>query len=280
MPIGLALGLPFPRPSGGTPFVGPLDDYTSNLAVVLNLRRRLLSSYTGPLFKVRADRTGQPEQDIGFLANGDLDTASLQSFVGSSSAFVTTVYRQDGSSDHAVQSTASRQPRIALAGVIEDGALFYLGSGSSFLDIPSAASTVYSDGTNIQVLIDANNKTDTNGRLIDAATGSLGFWSPFTGLLYWDAPLTGGRISVATPGGYANNYTITSLERAGSTSSIRVAGSVVATAGVSGSITGTSVFRIGNLLGAGGGPWSGCLRSLIVWKDCTSPATRAGALTL
>jgi len=271
--LGLALGLPFTRPSGSS-FAGPLDAYTSNLSVALSVDRRLLSSYEGPLFRVRADRVGQPEEDIGFLANGDVDTASLQSFVGSDDAYVTTVYRQDGSASDLIQASASLQPRIAMAGVVDDGMAFQAGQ---YLDIASAAQSIYTDGTNVQVLMDC--KPDAaGGRVFDFGPDLLSAWFPLSGIVYLDLPFPAGRVSASTPSGLTGADHICSIEREDTTVRLRTDGSVDITGAVSGSISGTSIFRIGTAVG-GSGAWTGLLRSFIVWKDCANPATRAALLT-
>jgi hypothetical protein len=99
-----------------------LDDYP-NAAAAYSLRK-LDKDYTGAAIRVRKDTTGQPEQDIGFTASGDLDTAALKSFLNARSGFVVTWYNQADSAGifgvrNLTQSTAASQPRIALNGVIE-----------------------------------------------------------------------------------------------------------------------------------------------------------------
>lgn len=93
-------------------FSGLADTYTSPYAGYSV--RKLTSSYSGSAIRVRKDGTTD-EQDIGFDANGNLDTSSLLSFVGSGDGLVTKWYDQIGSSD-AVQATASEQPLIVSAG--------------------------------------------------------------------------------------------------------------------------------------------------------------------
>lgn len=105
------------------PFAAPvsdnllLDDYP-NAAAAYSLRK-LDKDYTGAAIRVRKDTTGQPEQDIGFTASGDLDTVGLKSFLNARNGFVTTWYDQSGQSRNATQSTQANQPRIALNGVID-----------------------------------------------------------------------------------------------------------------------------------------------------------------
>lgn len=104
------------------PFAQPvtnilLDNYP-NAAAAYSLRK-LRTAYTGAAIRVRKDTTGQPEQDIGFTASGDLDTAALKSFLNARSGFVTTWYDQSGNGRNATQSTQANQPRIALNGVVD-----------------------------------------------------------------------------------------------------------------------------------------------------------------
>ncbi len=73
---------------------------------------------TTPLVRVqRASDNGQ--LDIGYTANGDIDTAILKSFAGAGDAFVTIWYDQSGNNRDASQSTAASQPRIVHAGLVE-----------------------------------------------------------------------------------------------------------------------------------------------------------------
>jgi hypothetical protein len=94
-----------------------LDDYP-NAAAAYSLRK-LDKDYTGAAIRVRKDTTGQPEQDIGFTASGDLDTVGLKNFLLTRSGFVTTWYDQSGNGRNATQSTQANQPRIANLGVID-----------------------------------------------------------------------------------------------------------------------------------------------------------------
>lgn len=91
-----------------------LDAYTG-VAAAFSLRK-LKSSYTGSAIRVRRS-SDNTEQNIGFDANGNLDTASLTTFVGSGNGFVTTWYDQSGSAKDAIQITAASQPQIVASGV-------------------------------------------------------------------------------------------------------------------------------------------------------------------
>lgn len=117
MPFPVACYPKMSRPSNGASFVGALDDYTTALAGVWSVARRLLSSYTGSLIRIRRD-SDDAEQDIGFDADGNLDTAAITSFVGANSAFVTSIYDQSGSAYNASQAVALSQPKIVNAGTL------------------------------------------------------------------------------------------------------------------------------------------------------------------
>lgn len=77
---------------------------------------RKISSTADKCIRVRRDNDNE-EQDIGFVGR-ELDTASLLSFVGSNSAYVTTWYDQSGNENDATQSTADNQPKIVSSGTI------------------------------------------------------------------------------------------------------------------------------------------------------------------
>lgn len=82
--------------------------------------RKFDCDYTGYSIRVRRS-SDNTEQDFGFTGEGDLDTASLKSFVGSDSGLVVKAYNQGtgGSTYDAVQSTKAYQPIIAIGGVIQ-----------------------------------------------------------------------------------------------------------------------------------------------------------------
>jgi hypothetical protein len=94
-----------------------LDDYP-NAAAAYSLRK-LDKDYAGSAIRVRKDTTGQPEQDIGFLSSGELDTVSLKNFLNARNGFVVTWYDQSGNARNATQATQANQPRIANLGVID-----------------------------------------------------------------------------------------------------------------------------------------------------------------
>jgi hypothetical protein len=93
---------------------------------VLSLRKQISTATVSIRVRRSSDNA---EQDIGFVG-GNLDTASLATFVGSNSAYVTTFYDQTGGGFNAVQATAANQPRIVNAGTI-DGSLIFDGANDA-----------------------------------------------------------------------------------------------------------------------------------------------------
>jgi hypothetical protein len=79
--------------------------------------RRLVSTYNGPVMRVR--RSGDlSERDIGFDANGIIDTAALTAFTSRSSAHVVCWFDQSGNNHHMRQPANDQQPRIVVDGAL------------------------------------------------------------------------------------------------------------------------------------------------------------------
>jgi len=98
--------------------IQPLLDLYPSATVAYSLRK-LRTAYSGNAIRVR--RTDLTEQNIGFTAAGDLDTAALLSFVGTGATdngFIVTWYDQSGNANNATQSNAIYQPQIVSAGSI------------------------------------------------------------------------------------------------------------------------------------------------------------------
>ncbi|MBF6022863.1 arabinofuranosidase catalytic domain-containing protein [Lysobacter niastensis] len=97
-----------------------LDLLATTPRAALSLRKLISTATTAIRVRRSSDNA---EQDIGFSGNA-LDTASLASFVGSNSAFITKFYDQTGNGEDLVQATGSKQPRIVSAGVYDAEAVF------------------------------------------------------------------------------------------------------------------------------------------------------------
>lgn len=122
-------------------FSGPLDDLPATLAAY-SIARRLLSSYSGPLIRLRRD-SDNAESDFTFDANGDLDTAAIVTFLGAANGFFTTVYAQDGAANF-LQATAGSQPQYLASGIGTRPAALYVRANSNRL---RADITEYTDTT-------------------------------------------------------------------------------------------------------------------------------------
>jgi hypothetical protein len=88
---------------------GFLADY-SGAAAAYSVRK--LSNTAIKCMRVRRTVAPFDEQDIGFTAGGDLDTAAISTFGGSDVLVVSRWYDQSGFSRHAVQNTPGNQPQI------------------------------------------------------------------------------------------------------------------------------------------------------------------------
>lgn len=93
---------------------GLLDTY-DNAQAAYSLRK-LDSAYTGNAIEVR--NSSGTLLDIGFDSNGELDTSTLATHIGSGDGTIATWYDQSGNGRDASQSTLSLQPEIASAGTI------------------------------------------------------------------------------------------------------------------------------------------------------------------
>jgi hypothetical protein len=140
-----------------------LDLYPSHSAWGLS---KLRTEYSGSAIRIRRS-SDNAETDIGFN-EVDLDTAAISSFVGSNSAFVTTIYDQVGSKNF-TQATEGNQPRIVNAGTLETDngkpAIRFV-ANLHFMDVPSSTAlfNFLHDGTKhfISVVCKAGLVADPN----------------------------------------------------------------------------------------------------------------------
>ena len=91
----------------------------NNISAAAAYSLRLMSScYYGKAIRVRRS-IDNATMDIGFTAQGDLDTTSLKSFIGNNSGYVTVWYDQSGNAKNATQTSEQNQPRIINNGVLD-----------------------------------------------------------------------------------------------------------------------------------------------------------------
>jgi hypothetical protein len=132
----------------GFAFTGILDTFTG--AAAAYSLRQLSSTYSGSALRVRRS-SDDTEQDIGFNASNDLDTAALLSFVGTGgtdNGFVTIWYDQSGNGKNATNATASAQPKIVDGGSVAqfDGinSILFDGSDDNFSVTMNLNTTAFS----------------------------------------------------------------------------------------------------------------------------------------
>jgi hypothetical protein len=184
-----------------------LDDYP-NSAAAYSLRK-LRTAYSGNAIRVRRSNDNT-EQDIGFTSGGDLDTASLKTFVGANSGFVTTWYDQSGNGSNYVQITAANQPRIVNAGTIdrENNKPFIRFDGTNDLMNHDAQFFVTTKVHDIFLI--GNNRDNTGTQIIYEQSSNYNLVNGAY-VLYADASKTEIAQKIITP---VNNNNIRSASRA------------------------------------------------------------------
>ncbi len=94
-----------------------LLDLFPNAELAYSLRQ-LRTDYLGPAIRVR--RTSDlTTQDIGFLANGDLDVTSLETFVGANDGEISIIYDQSGNGIDLDDISTADRPKIIIAGELQ-----------------------------------------------------------------------------------------------------------------------------------------------------------------
>lgn len=101
------------RNFGVSAFAGAYDAIPSIVAAYG--MRRLRTLYTDYILRIRRD-SDNDELDIGAIANGDLDTAAIATFIGGGSGYIVNWYDQSGNAYTAAQTTAASQPLYVASG--------------------------------------------------------------------------------------------------------------------------------------------------------------------
>lgn len=185
--------------------VTTLEGYAQNTLDVLGLDnttpaagvysfRKLSSTYVGSAIQVRRS-TDNTTQNFGFDSNGNLDTNSLTSFVGSGDGFLTIWYDQSGNGNNAIQNTLLNQPKIITSGVVEraNGLPTIVFSGSQFLVVTS---TAFNDDLTGCLIYKASS--------LNTSSGGAGTWYFMNGIFGSEQP--GGTTDFAY-GIYNNKFT-------------------------------------------------------------------------
>ena len=154
-----------------------LDQY-SGAAAAYSLRL-LDCDYAGSAIRVRRS-SDNTEQDIGFV-NGNLDTATLKTFVGTGGTddgFVVTWYDQSGNSRNATQATTTLQPFI-----MNDGVIYRIGSRPAvyFANTRKVVSSSFNVSGDISIFTTSYHLTVASGAELSNASpaATTGFGSNY-----------------------------------------------------------------------------------------------------
>lgn len=120
----------------------PVLDQLSASAYAGYSLRKVKNTFAGSAIRVRRS-SDDAEQNIGFVG-GELDTASLLSFVGANNGFVKTFYDQSGNSRDMAQATKANQPKI-----VSSGSLITMTNGKPGIQFTGGASTFFSSAFGI-----------------------------------------------------------------------------------------------------------------------------------
>lgn len=156
--------------------------------------RKLRSTYDGYCIKVTRS-SDSTTQDIGFDASGNLDTASLLSFVGTGTGYVTIWYDQSGNSNNL---TASANAPIVSAGTLVTKGTAGRASINCYTSSPyfTPASTPAASNTNEVYSVIALNSTATGSYHTVIGGGSGALEVRLSTTLYPTAAFQGGSAKV------------------------------------------------------------------------------------
>lgn len=151
---------------------GVLDSITGILAAY-SVNRKLLSSYNGPLFKVRRSLDNAVLDIYANSVTKDVDTDSLLTFAGIYDCYVTIVYDQSGNSNDLTQITTASQPIIVDTGAIiyENNKLAFrhrLGTTCMLLDVGLNISTNFTSFS-----VTSRTASLTKGMVFSSLAGSI-----------------------------------------------------------------------------------------------------------
>lgn len=144
-----------------------LDTYPAQAAYSL---RKLRTGQTNAIRVRRA--SDDTEQDIGFDANGDMDTTALETFCAGTDGFVVTWYDQSGNGSDATQSSQGNQPKIVSSGSTTldtdtgEPTLRFDGAGQSFSVADSGSLDIFRDVGHGWAFSVVQLNLDTGGRAI------------------------------------------------------------------------------------------------------------------
>lgn len=270
-PVGHGLG-----PAGGASFVGPLDDYTADMAGAWSVARRLLSSYEGALIRVRRS-SDSAELDIGYDTNGNLDTATLLSFCGAGDGFLRWRYDQSGNGRHFGQATAVNQPQVVSSGSLFSDGSFSAEKVTSSTSMTQAGSVAGFFGTASGLILMRLYQAGAvaTGRVLNVnPSAPVNCWTTFSdNNLYFDyGGSASGRVNAAQPSGWDDAWHWVRFTRDSGVQSIHVDGVSLVSASRSATNSATE-FTIFCPLDHGG-----FMRDVVFWTNGSDGAAKEAAL--
>lgn len=232
--------------------------------------RNLSSTYTGALIRVRRS-SDNAELDIYGNYQGNLDTATLLSFVGSGNGLVTTWYDQSGNGRNGTQATAANQPMIVNAGVLVTAnnkvSILFKSFGDSFIVAHNAVFNYSPSNYLSSFSVVKGTKTSSTIKYIFSKNNS--------GAVSLYASQTSGFGSATTNAFFAGTSIdildgITKLVSGFSDTNVRVSvnGQLTTGAAISGTVTDTSALILGGD-GASNRPWghSNNISEIIIYNS-------------
>jgi hypothetical protein len=176
----------------GTPL---LDAYPGAYAAYS--LRRLRADYDGPAIRVRRSSDGA-EQDVGFTAEGDLDVAAVEAWLGADDGYVVRWYSQVNTAPDMVQVEPANQPLIASSGTVETNSAGKIGirfepSRVTHLDIEDALPTGYNLDNMLAIIVGEQTSTERQHIVDFAAPGQRA--TNTLSLLYNGSPRVRGGVT-------------------------------------------------------------------------------------
>jgi hypothetical protein len=155
-------------------FTGLLDTYpTASMAYSF---RKLRNAYAGSAVRIRRS-SDNLELNVGFLANGDFDSAAAATHIGGGTGFIVTWFDQSGNAIDVTQATVANQPAYVAAGM---NSLPTMATDSTdFLAVAGVANTSLPAATTTAMTVMTQNSGTTAGYLGWEAASSVNRFSIF-----------------------------------------------------------------------------------------------------
>lgn len=160
--MSLGLGLNISKHKASVSVVRVLD-LVPGASAAYSLRL-LSSSYSGSSIEVRRS-SDNALADIGFLADGSLDTVALLAHTGANNGFVSKFYDQSGNTADALQAVNASQPKIVTTGTV------ILDNGNPAIDFITSTATWLKTGAITSISQPATYFSISNAVTTTAAIG-------------------------------------------------------------------------------------------------------------